>query len=36
MPVYRHIKPKEVGNVADGVYSISDLEKQMQEQDASK
>ena len=36
MPNYRHIKPKEVGNVADGVYSISDLEKQMQEQDASK
>ncbi|WP_251952932.1 DNA-directed RNA polymerase subunit beta' [Levilactobacillus brevis] len=32
MPDYRQIKPKEVGGTStEGVYSISDLEKQMQE-----
>ncbi|GEO74072.1 DNA-directed RNA polymerase subunit beta' [Levilactobacillus namurensis] len=32
MPDYRQIKPKEVGSAStEGVYSISDLEKQMQE-----
>ncbi|PWF99987.1 DNA-directed RNA polymerase subunit beta' [Levilactobacillus bambusae] len=32
MPDYRQIKPKEVGAAStEGVYSISDLEKQMQE-----
>ncbi len=41
MPVYRQIKPKEVGAVSENVYSISDLEKKMkaeegQTQDTNK
>ncbi|MFT8902444.1 DNA-directed RNA polymerase subunit beta' [Liquorilactobacillus nagelii] len=34
MPVYRQIKPKEIGGVSQSVYSISDLEKKMKDQEA--
>ncbi len=35
MATYRHMEPKTVGTVSENVYSISDLEKQMKEQDAT-
>ncbi|KRN27814.1 DNA-directed RNA polymerase subunit beta [Liquorilactobacillus mali] len=35
MPDYRGIKPKEVGTVSENVYSISDLEKKMKEEEAA-
>jgi DNA-directed RNA polymerase subunit beta' len=34
MSVYRQIKPKEIGGVSQSVYSISDLEKKMKDQEA--
>ncbi|WP_125582088.1 DNA-directed RNA polymerase subunit beta' [Lacticaseibacillus suibinensis] len=35
MATYRHMEPKTVGTVSDSVYSISDLEKKMKEEDAA-
>jgi DNA-directed RNA polymerase subunit beta' len=36
MATYRHMEPKTVGAVSENVYSISDIEKQMQADDAAK
>ena len=36
MATYRHMEPKTVGAVSENVYSISDIEKQMQADDTSK
>jgi DNA-directed RNA polymerase subunit beta' len=36
MATYRHMEPKTVGAVSENVYSISDIEKQMKADDASK
>ncbi|CAM2855859.1 MULTISPECIES: DNA-directed RNA polymerase subunit beta' [Dellaglioa] len=34
MPDYRQIKPKETGSISANVYSISDIEKRMKEEEA--
>ncbi|MFD1484545.1 DNA-directed RNA polymerase subunit beta' [Lacticaseibacillus baoqingensis] len=36
MATYRHMEPKTVGAVSENVYSISDIEKQMKADDATK
>ncbi|WP_281165953.1 DNA-directed RNA polymerase subunit beta' [Liquorilactobacillus sicerae] len=36
MPLYRQIKPKEIGGVSQNVYSISDIEQQMKDEESAK